>query len=130
MKNIRKLVSKTNSTPRKLVSLLTFLTLSFATLCLTSCLGREEIEATVWLNNFPIPGSMIEKMPEICDRGFYRKLSTGKIEFISSCKRTAKDMRAIHKDDLKRIMDNIVSCESNVAPMTVQELEKRTWDIR
>lgn len=74
-------------------------------ICLTSCLTRREIEATVWLNNAPIPSS--ECTAAIAKRGFYRKLDSGKVEFVSFCSPEARQWLAIHKDDLQRILDSI-----------------------
>jgi hypothetical protein len=74
-------------------------------ICLTSCLTRKEIEATIWLNNAPIPASLCKEGVE--KRGFYRRLDSGKIEFVSFCSPEAKQWLSIHKDDLQKILDQL-----------------------
>lgn len=75
-------------------------------LCLAaSCnVTREEIEATVWLNNFP-PASLCLTNPELSQYGFYRRLNNGKLEFMSMCKKEARDFFAIPKADFNRLLD-------------------------
>lgn len=79
-------------------------------ICLTSCLTRKEIEATIWLNNAPIPASLCKDGVE--KRGFYRRLDSGKIEFVSFCSPEAKHWLSIHKDDLQKILDQLAEGQS------------------
>ena len=80
------------------------------TFLLTSCLGpkRKEIEATLWLNNAPLPAYLCILHSELRDYGFYRKLEDGRIEFVSFCQAEAQRWIAIHESDLKRLLDKYV----------------------
>ncbi len=69
------------------------------------CITRDEVNATIWLNNFKAIQENCLKFPELYDFGFYRKLNSGKIEFISICSETAKDMLSIYKVDYNNLLD-------------------------
>lgn len=53
-------------------------------LLLTSCLSRQDVEAEIWLNS-GLPPDICAQNPDLSKFGIYRKLDTGKIEFISYC---------------------------------------------
>jgi wobble nucleotide-excising tRNase len=76
---------------------------------LTSCVTREQVEATLFLNNFNDKDNSLaelcERVPELKQRGFYRRLNDGKLETVSICNPIARDFLAIHKDDLNRLLD-------------------------
>lgn len=78
-------------------------------LLLSSCVTRKEIEAVIFLNNFNDKDNSMagvcERNPEIKQYGFYRKLNTGKLEFVSVCNPIARDYIAVNKDDFNRILD-------------------------
>lgn len=52
---------------------------------LTSCLSRKEVQAELWEQS-GIPVELCDKMPELNQYGIYRKLDSGKVEFLSYCK--------------------------------------------
>ena len=68
-----------------------------------SCVSRKKIEAAIWLNNFP-PKELCSLNPELANYGFYRKLRSGKLEFVSICKDEASLYLTMYKDDLDRIL--------------------------
>jgi len=47
-------------------------------------------------------------VPSLWDYGFYRRLNTGQLEFISFCDPRAADWIAVHKADLKKILDELL----------------------
>lgn len=103
---------------RKLGSLLVYLALSSAILCLTSCKAptRAEINATIWLNNSPLPKELCfqgEVKTVLWDYGFYRKLDSGKLEFISFCDPSASQWLSVYKDDFNRMMDEYLPDSSS-----------------
>ena len=76
---------------------------------------REEIDATIWLNNSPLPATICEREPELKNYGFYRRLNSGQLEFMSFCrpctegvKDCAKFWLGIRDDDFNRLMDKYV----------------------
>lgn len=77
---------------------------------LTGCPGvtRREVEATIWLNNTPIPNDICEREPELKSYGFYRRLNDGKFEFMSFCNPEAVQWLSIHKDEFFRFMDKLL----------------------
>lgn len=91
-----------------------FLALLFSTIFLASCIRRAEIEATLWLNNSPIPDELCSRDPELQKYGFYRRLNSGQLEFISLCSPKAREWISIHKDDLERILNRTIPEESEV----------------
>lgn len=77
--------------------------------------SREEINATTWLNNTPLPAELCEANPELKRYGFYRRLNSGKLEFMSYCKPCtdgakdcAKNFIAIHENDFQKMLDKYV----------------------
>ena len=87
--------------------------LSIGLSCLTSCKTplRSEINATVWLNNSPLPADLCgpkEAKAPLWDYGFYRRLNSGGLEFISFCDASSNLWIGIHKDDFNRLLDKYV----------------------
>ena len=76
----------------------------FILLFLSSCINREQVMAVVYLNNFP-PIRLCILHPEIAEYGFYRKLNSGDLEFVSLCKEDAKRFKSIPDADFTRLMD-------------------------
>lgn len=61
--------------------------LSLSMTLLSGCPSRKEVDAELWLNT-GLPADICQKYPELADAGkfgIYRKLDTGKYEFISYC---------------------------------------------
>lgn len=75
----------------------------------SGCVTRQEVEAVIWLNNFNDQGGSLNELcanvPELKQRGFYRKLDLGKYELVSVCNPIARDFLIVHKDDLARLLD-------------------------
>ncbi len=71
---------------------------------MSGCLKRSEIEASIWLNNAPLPDSVCV-IPENTHYGFYRRLNDGRFEFVSFCDARAHDWLAIHKDEFQRLLE-------------------------
>ena len=79
-----KLLSRTRSDLRLLGKSLAMLGLLSSMLLLQGCPSRAEIDAEIWLNSGITP-DVCAKYPELKQFGIYRKLDTGKYEFISYC---------------------------------------------
>lgn len=77
-------------------------------LVVSGCISRSEIQATVWLNNAPIPPALCDQSPELKNYGFYRRLNTGKIEFVSFCSPLANRWISAFDDDFNRILDDTI----------------------
>lgn len=77
-------------------------------LSLSSCITRKQIEATIWRNNAPVPQDLCSRVPELRDYGLYRKLDSGKLEFISVCNPVMRQMLSIHEKDLQKILDELL----------------------
>jgi hypothetical protein len=69
------------------------------------CITRGQINASVWLNNTPIPKDLCDREPSLKDYGFFRRLDSGQIEFVSFCSPQAVQWLAMFKDDFNRLMD-------------------------
>lgn len=86
-------------------------------LFLSSCISREEVEAVIWLNNFNDESNSMagvcERNPEIKQYGFYRKLNSGKLEFVSICNQTAINYLGVQKDDFNRLLDKALPKQQN-----------------
>lgn len=87
-----------------------FLLIAVAFLTLTGCVSKQKIKAAIWMNNGLSP-ELCAREPELHNYGFYRKLSNGKIEFISYCNPEARKWVAMHRDDLNRIMEGLAPKE-------------------
>lgn len=88
-----------------------------ACLVLTGCLtpSREEINATIWNNNFPLPADICSREPDLHQRGFFRRLDSGKLEFMSVCKACTPEQKdcaqfwkSVHANDLDALMDKYI----------------------
>lgn len=93
--------------------------LTLSTSFLTSCLPnitRDEVDATIWLNNLPLPAELCEREPQLKKRGFYRRLDNGKLEFVSVCNPKAKDWISANKVDFNRILDKTLPKQSPPTP--------------
>jgi hypothetical protein len=55
----------------------------------------------------PIPQEICDRNIELWSYGFYRKLNNGKIEFVSFCKKEAREWLAMNKEDFNKFMDRI-----------------------
>lgn len=65
------------------------------------------MEAAAWLNN-GLPAELCEKEPLLKNYGFYRKLNTGKYEFIGFCSPDSAHWIAFFDQDLKKLLDATV----------------------
>lgn len=92
---------------RTLAALQAGLVLSCATLS-PGCLTRKEVDAALWLNNLPLPKELCTAQPALRDRGIYRRLENGKLEFVSVCTPQIHDYMSAHKDDVKKVMDALL----------------------
>jgi hypothetical protein len=72
-----------------------------------ACVSKREINAAIWLNNTPIPQDICDRQIELWSYGFYRKLNNGKIEFVSFCKKEAREWLAMNKVDFNKFMDQV-----------------------
>lgn len=83
---------------------------SFAILFLTlGCRpSREEIEITLWRNNLPLPVEYCVAGSPLLDYGYYRRLNSGKLEFISFCNPAILEFLSIQKNDLQNLLDKYV----------------------
>jgi hypothetical protein len=91
-----------------LVKCLAYLAPVLSILFLASgCISKEEIEATLWKNNSPIPQEYCDQIPQLQHYGFYRILNNGKLEFMSFCNPLARRWFAIYDEDMKKILDRL-----------------------
>lgn len=100
---------KKPSTARWRERLLAFLILSFVILC-PACVTREEIRAHIWLNN-ALPADLCVSEPRLRDYGFYRRLDSGKLEFLSFCSPEALKMLAIIDSEYEELLDKTLPRE-------------------
>lgn len=59
-------------------------------LLLTACPTRKEVDAEIWQNS-GLPVDLCAKTPDLAKYGIYRKLDSGKYEFISYCTQVPDD---------------------------------------
>lgn len=69
------------------------------------CISRKKINAHIWLNNAQIPEENCDRDPAIKLYGFYRKLNTGELEFVSFCTKKARDFVSMRKSDFEKLMN-------------------------
>lgn len=69
---------------------------------------RAEINATLWLNNSPLPIELCAQHQELNNYGFYRRITDDNFEFISFCDQSASKWIAIHESDLEKLLDKYV----------------------
>lgn len=74
---------------------------------LTGCVTRPEIKAAFWMNN-GLPADLCASELRLKDYGFYRKLNTGKLEFMPFCNPDVKHFVAIIDSDLEKILDKLL----------------------
>lgn len=77
------------------------------------CLSRREIQAAIWLNNTPIPKEICEQVEDLKLYGFYRRLDSGKLEFMSFCNKEARNFIGMHKDDFERLLNSTIPEENS-----------------
>ncbi len=75
-------------------------------MALTGCkkIAREKIDAAIWLNNGS-PTEICAREQDLLNHGFYRKLNSGKFEFISFCDPKSLDWISMHEKDFNKLMD-------------------------
>ncbi len=97
-----------------------YLTLSIAliSMCLfgaASCppsITREEVQASIWLTNcLPEAVCTNPDFSELKKYGFYRKLNTGKLEFISFCNPLCLKMMAFYGPEFTLYLDALLPPE-------------------
>lgn len=76
-------------------------------LLFAACVSKREINASIWLNNSPLPVELCEREVALKEYGFYRRLNNGNFEFISFCNKKSNKWLAIHKDDFNRLMNRV-----------------------
>lgn len=64
-----------------------------------------KVNAAIWLNNSPIPAEVCAREPTLKDYGFYRRLDTGQLEFISFCDPKSAEWLSMFTEDFNRLMD-------------------------
>lgn len=74
-------------------------------LLLGSCVTREKVQSTIWLTNAPLPLEYCDQIPELRMYGFYRKLNSGKLEFVSFCKKESRDFVIMPKAEFNELLD-------------------------
>ncbi len=97
--------------------------LALIALGLSGCVTRAELRAALWLNNgLPAdrcgPSQAESPEPDLWLYGFYRKLNDeachdlgkppGCIEFVPFCDPRSKDWSSMYKDDLNKILDQLI----------------------
>jgi hypothetical protein len=76
-------------------------------LATSSCVvTRKQIEAATWVNNFnAIPDDACYPGKSLYRVGFFRRLDTGKYQFVSVCSDTGNKMLSATADDYKKLLD-------------------------
>lgn len=93
----------------------------FQTSCVTlSKTERRKIEAAIWLNNSPLPESICLNESQY---GFYRRLNSGKFEFVSFCKEEAKRFVAIHEKDLEKLLEITLPSQKKTILKNIKKAE-------
>lgn len=87
--------------------------LLLATITLSGCVTRGQIEAAIWMNNgldpaLCGPSKAESKYPELWDYGHYRRLNSGKFEFMPYCDPRSKKWLSMYERDFQRVMDGQV----------------------
>jgi hypothetical protein len=79
-------------------------------ICLASsgCITRGQVEATIWLNNLPVPEEICLQVPALRQRGIVRRLDTGQLEFVSVCNPKINEFLSTHRTDFDRILDALI----------------------
>jgi hypothetical protein len=78
---------------------------SFLTLGGCKTITKSRIDAAIWLNNAPLPKEICEANPDLYKRGFYRRLDSGKLEFISFCNPLARRWVSAFDEDFQKILE-------------------------
>lgn len=74
---------------------------------------RSQVDALIWLNN-GAPKEICDREPTLHDYGFYRKLDSGQLEFLSFCAVGAdgqtplsEDYVSMKNEDFQKLMDEL-----------------------
>lgn len=91
----------------------------------SGCPSRKEVDAELWLNTGLSP-ELCAKEPELQKYGLYRRLDTGKYEFISYCTQVqdasgkpvnaAQGYTSINTKKLKSLLDDLLPAQQVVMP--------------
>jgi len=65
---------------------------------------RSEVNALVWLNNFPVPQDAVNH----CEYGFYRRLNDGNLEFFSICNPNMPKMVSMKDSEYQALLDQYI----------------------
>lgn len=79
---------------------------------LSGCVSRAEIKAEIWLQS-GLPKDLCERYPDIAKSGLYRKLNSGKYEFLSYCKPQVKKYVSMHGDKFNEFLDETLPKKAN-----------------
>lgn len=83
--------------------------LALLLLPLNSCVTKAQVDALIWLNNLEaLQKDVCPTHPELNDYGFYRKLDSGKLEFISVCNANAPGLFSMTSSDYSNLMKGLV----------------------
>jgi hypothetical protein len=78
------------------------------------CVSKKRIRAHIWLNNSPIPQEICDREPTLKDYGVYRRLTNGKLEFVSFCEGLASEFLSMHKSDFEKLMNEASDSEKAI----------------
>lgn len=84
-----------------------------ALVALASCVSKREVDAKIWLNNFPVPKESCDAAPAIKEYGFYRRLNDGNFEFVSICNKASRGFKQMSNKDFARLMNRINEPDDN-----------------
>jgi len=102
MNSINALSKALSAHPRR-ASLAASLALTLLIVLLPACVSKSVIKASIWMNT-PLPSELCEEKPELKQYGVYRKLNSGKYEFLSYCDPKIAEWLSIWKTDLETIL--------------------------
>lgn len=78
-----------------------------ASMSLMGCPKRAEIRAEMWLNS-GLPEDICERAPELKQFGMYRKLNTGKYEFLAYCRPESAKYFGISEKRFNELLDELL----------------------
>lgn len=69
---------------------------------------RSQVNALVWLDNFPLPPELCARHPDIQAYGFYRRLDDGNLEFFSICNQSVPKMVSMKDAEYQALLDQYI----------------------
>jgi hypothetical protein len=68
---------------------------------------RKQVLAEIWLNN-GMSEELCQEMPQLRQYGFYRRLNSGRLEFLSFCNPEARKYVAMYGPKFNEVLDKLL----------------------